>query len=44
MRKKTVIAILLVLVLLVTGLTVACNDKCTEHADADGDLVCDICG
>ena len=44
MRKKTVIAILLVLVLLVTGLTVACNDECTEHADADGDLVCDICG
>ena len=44
MRKKTIIAVILVCVLLVTGLLVSCNDKCTEHIDENGDNKCDVCG
>ena len=44
MRKKTIIAVILVCVLLVTGLLVSCNDKCTEHIDENGDNKCDYCG
>ena len=43
MRKKTVIALLLVFAIILTGMLVACNDECTEHVDADGNLVCDNC-
>lgn len=43
MRKKTVIALLLVFAIIMTGMLVACNEECTEHIDADGNLKCDNC-
>lgn len=43
MRKKSVIALLLIFAILLTGMLVACNDECTEHVDANNDLKCDNC-
>lgn len=43
MRKKSVIALLLIFAILLTGMLVACNDECTEHIDSDGNLKCDNC-
>ncbi len=43
MRKKSVIALLLIFAILLTGMLVACNDECTEHVDTDNDLKCDNC-
>ncbi len=44
MKRKIVIALLLVFTIILTGMLFACNDACTEHVDADGNLVCDNCG
>ena len=37
-----VLSIILVAVLAITMF--ACNDKCTDHVDEDGDNKCDVCG
>ncbi|MBO5776115.1 MAG: TlpA family protein disulfide reductase, partial [Clostridia bacterium] len=44
MKRNKVIAVLLVFAVILCAMLVACNDKCTEHVDADGDLKCDNCG
>ncbi len=43
MRKKTIVALLLVFVLLFTGMLVACTPECTDHVDEDQNGVCDVC-
>lgn len=43
MRKRTLIALLLVFAIIISGMLIACQDKCKEHVDENGDFICDKC-